>query len=212
MKKRQSIFPILTSIFVALFALVTSAYAAWVFLISREASAPVTPNTSVVVELNDNFKLYNADNDTEITNLYIICDAPTTATDNYLAGQGVYWSSKQDGSDVINNVYIKGTLNYHHESEIQTVSKVIISFVVGDFSIVNDYVTVGNFTAPANLEVAVADNAVIQSASFALPTLNYTALSLGISSLAEVNAMNESLVNSLNGKSISVTATIIDKQ
>ncbi len=194
----------------AMIAFIGIGFAAWTFTAERAVDdISITDKVAVAVELNDNFALYNADDDSEITALYLICDAPTAAVaGRYLAGSGVYWSSEADGSNVVTNVYIKGTLNYNVEDNVKPISKVVVTFTAGAFSVTSDYVNFGALTAPAAIEVTVANNADVQSADFALPTVAYTATALAIADVAGVTAMNTALGTSLSGKVISLSAQI----
>ena len=110
----------------AMLAFTGVGFAAWTFTTERSASVTVTDKVAVGIELNADLALYNADNDTQVTALYLICDAPETpAVDaDYLAGEGIYWSTSatgKDGSDnklEITDVYLKGTLNKVAEDNV----------------------------------------------------------------------------------------------
>lgn len=214
-------FKLMVITLLAMLAFVGVGFASWTF-----KNSVSTPNTTiedkvaVAVELNDNFKLYNAADDLEVTALYLICDAPVAAeadTTKYLAGEGVYWSTSATGKDgsgnklAITNVYIKGTLNYDAEDSVWPVTSVTVTFTAGAFSVTSDYVTFGALTAPAAVVVNVANNADVQSANFALPTVAYTATALAINSVSGVSAMNSALGTSLSGKVISLSAQITAK-
>lgn len=201
----------------AMLAFIGIGFAAWTFVSERALDdTPVSDKVAVAVELNDDFKLYNAANDSEITALYLICDAPTVATSDYLAGEGVYWSTSANGKDdlgnklAVTNVYIKGSLNYNAEDGVWPISKVEVTFSADAFSVTSDYVNFGALTAPAVQQYNVT-SADIQSANFALPSVSYKADALAINSVAGVTAMNTALGVSLTGKVISLSAQITDK-
>ena len=182
-------------------------FAAWTFTQERAAEVSVTDKVSVGIELNDNFKLYNADDDAEISSLYLICDAPTGKT-FVLGGEGVYWASDAAGITKVDDVYLKGTLLKEEEDGILNKSEVTVSFTASH-ALTSNYVTFGAFSAIADTTVTVANNADVQSADFYLPAVSYKDAALP-QSVAELTAMNTALATELSGAALSFTAQITD--
>ena len=156
---------------------VGASLAAWISTTARIAETEVAPKVAQEVELNNDFAIYNADDDTEVEHLYLICDAPANST-AYQPGYGVYWSTSETGLDAnddkleISDIYVKGTLAEIEHDGILSVDTVDVEFTAStSFSFSN--VTFGTFTAPASVTVAVADDAEVKSADFALPTVSY---------------------------------------
>lgn len=180
-------------------------FAAWTFTQQRSAEVAVTDKVAVGIELNDNFKLYNADDNASISNLYIICDAPA-AEAGILAGKGVYWASDVDGATKVDDVYLKGTLKKADEDSVLDKASVTVGFGA-THSMSSTYITIGAFAAIADEDVAVADNAVVQSDNFNLPTLTYVAVKIP-HSVEELTAMNTALATELSDAKVSFTAQI----
>lgn len=162
----------------AILAFVGVGFAAWTFTneVEQVTDATGTPKIVCAIELNDDFELYNATTNTVISTLYLICDAPASGL-NTLAGHGVYWSSADDATawaNKIDNVYIKGTLNYN-AYDIAEVASVTVTFATGtNYALANGtYVEFAAATLPAAKVVAVANNATVQSVNFALPVPSY---------------------------------------
>ena len=159
-------------------ALIGTGLAAWTFTnaVQQKTNSEATPQIVCAVELNDDFELYNAKNNTVISSLYLICDAPATGL-NTLAGHGVYWSSAADETayaNKIESVYIKGTLNYD-AYDIEELASVTVTFSQGtNYSLTNGtYVEFADATFPEAKVVTVENNAVVQSDDFALPLPSY---------------------------------------
>lgn len=184
---------------------VGAGFAAWEFTQARSAEVAITDKVAVGIELNDNFKLYNADDDTEITALYLICDAP--AGKSYvLEGEGVYWASDAAGATKVDDVYIKGTLNKEIEDNVLDDDVVTVSFAASH-NLDSDYITFGSFAAIADADVTAVDNADVQSAGFYLPTLAYIEAEIP-HSVADLTAMNTALATELDSAVLSFSAQI----
>ena len=184
---------------------VGAGFAAWEFTQVRDADVAVTDKVAVGIELNDNFKLYNADDDAEITALYLICDAPSGKS-YVLDGAGVYWASDAAGATAVDDVYIKGTLKKEVEDNILDDDKITVSFAASH-NLDSDYITFGSFAAIADVDVTVANNADVQSGDFYLPTLAYVEAEIP-HSVAELTAMNTALATELSGAALSFSAQI----
>ena len=197
---------------IAMLAFIGIGFAAWTFTGVQEvevAAGNIQDKVAVGIELNDGFKLYNADDDTEVTALYLICDAPTVGVaGKYLAGQGVYWATDAAGANAITDVYIKGTLAKADEDAVLDKATVDVAFTATK-SITSTYIQFGAFSAIANTTgIAVANNAVVQSADFALPAVSYVSAMIP-ESIAELTTMNTTLATELSTATLSFTAQIV---
>ena len=199
MKLRRSLFVITL---LAMLAFIGAGFAAWTFTneVEQGTDSEATPKIVCAVELNDDFELYNAATDTVISLLYLICDAPLSGL-NTLAGHGVYWSSVNTAaawSNKIDNVYIKGTLNYN-AYDIAELASVTVTFATGtNYALTNGtYVTFAAATLPADKVVAVANNAEVKSANFTLPVPSYTASvnTTNFNSVADVADITDGLAD-----------------
>ena len=175
-------------------ALIGTGFAAWTFTnaVQQKTDSEATPKIVCAVELNDDFELYNAKDNTVISSLYLICDSPAEGVLNTLGGHGVYWSSKADSTayaNKIDSVYIKGTLNYN-AYQVEDLASVTVTFEQGaNYSLTpGTYVEFAAATLPAAKVVTVANNAVVQSDDFALPVPTYN---------SEVNTTNFNSVASV---------------
>lgn len=205
MKLRNKLAAIMAT---AMLAFAGVGYAAWTFTAQREAEvATVEDRVSVGIELTNNFKLYNADDDSEVTALYLICDAPAGQT-GVLDGAGIYWATDAAGSNAISDVYLKGTITKENEDGIlDNKATVTVQFGASDNLETNAWVSFGNMDAPANLEnVSTANGTVVKSADFALPAVAYATVPTSVS---ELTTMNTALGTALSGATLSFTAQII---
>jgi len=189
----------------AMLAFAGTGFAAWTFTQQRDVDAAITDKVSVGIELNDDFKLYNADNNAEITNLYLICDAPTGKS-YVLSGEGAYWASDAAGAVKVDDVYIKGSLNKDIEDNILDKATVTVSFDA-NHDLDSNYITFGNFADIADEVVTVANNAEVKSDNFDLPTLSYVDDEIP-HSVAALTAMNTALATELADKALSFNAQI----
>ena len=195
---------------VAMLAFGGVGYAAWTFTNVENAQiSTIEDKVAVGIELNDGFKLYNAADDTEVTALYLICDAPAAET-GILAGDGIYWATDAAGANAITNVYIKGSLTKNMEDSVKDKTSVTVQFTA-THNLSSTYVTFGALTAPANKvvdNINAAGEFDVQSVSFALPTVEYVQANIP-HNITELTAMNTALGIDLSGKALSFTAQII---
>lgn len=214
MKLRRSI-AIITLI--AMLAFVGAGFAAWTFTnaVQQGTDSEVTPKIVCAIELNDDFELYNAATDTVISTLYLICDAPASGL-NTLAGHGVYWSSTANATawaNKIDSVYIKGTLNYN-AYDIAEVASVTVTFTTGaNYALTNGtYVQFAAAPLPADKVVAVANNAEVKSANFALPVPSYTAgvNTTNFNSVADVADITDGLADLVIAYKAQITAQTLN--
>ena len=76
----------------AMLAFTGVGFAAWTFTKTVEDSVTATSKVTCGIEAN-NLKVYNgsADGSAEIENIYVVFDAPTTATGDRKAGEGIFY-------------------------------------------------------------------------------------------------------------------------
>lgn len=98
----------------AMLAFVGVGFAAWVFTNTVTDTATVTSKVTCAIQA-DNVKVYNGED--EIENLYIIFDAPTTASGNRKAGEGIFYSTTADGANKITTLRLVGTI-VHNENDL----------------------------------------------------------------------------------------------
>ena len=72
----------------AMLAFTGVGFAAWTFTKTVEDNTTATSKVTCGIEAN-NLKVYNGD--TEIENIYVVFDAPTTATGDRKAGEGIFY-------------------------------------------------------------------------------------------------------------------------
>ena len=195
----------------AMLAFVGVGFASWTFQNQVATDAvTATPQIKAAVELSDDFKLYNAVGDAEITNLYLICDAPTSGNSNVLAGHGVYWSTSNNLANAyankIENVYIKGTLNYD-ANDIADLTSVTVTFTNNCTLTAGTYVEFGTPAVPAAIPVTIANGLTVQSATFALPVPSYKDAVDDFATVAQADTVTAGLA----GLVVSYKAQITDK-
>jgi len=209
----------------AMLAFAGVGFASWTF--QNTVSTPeisVVDEVAVAVEMDSTFNLKAYPNNsytegTEITALYLICDAPTPgAGNNYLEGNGVYWSTSATGKDgsgnklEITDLYLLGKLEYNAEDGVWPLTSVTVTFTVDNNLATNNYINFDN-------TLVIGDDVVITPVTDAaevayvlpLPAVSYTANALAISNVAGVTAMNTYLADALSGTRIIVSAQITDK-
>lgn len=212
MKLRRTLALIMVA---AMLCFVGIGFAAWTFTNIESAQvSTIEDRVAVGIELNDGFELYNAADNTVISTLYLICDAPSGET-GILNGQGVYWSTSVTGKDgsgnklAVTNVYIKGTLAKADEDGVWDKATVDVAFTADYSDLSSTYITFG--TAPtiaSTTGITVVDDAIVQSATFILPTVAYVTANLP-HSITELTAMNTALGTALTGTALRFTAQII---
>ena len=194
----------------AMVAFIGVGFAAWVFqnTVTTSAIEPID-KVAVAVELDETEGLHFYAEDTyatEVTALYMICDAPTVAS-AYLAGEGVYWAYDAAGEHPVTQLYVKAALNYDAEDGVLPISTVTVHFTLTNTLALDKYVTIGAMSAPSDVTVAVSNGALVE-AVLVLPTLTYTSDATSIADVAGVTTMNTYLGSHLTG-SIQLSAQII---
>lgn len=186
---------------VAMLAFAGVGFAAWTFTNTTDPAA--VSNTGAVtcaIEADD----ITVDHNT----IYLIFDAPTTASATRAAGHGIYWSTSNSTDESVTwaarITQLNLTGSFNHEANDIEGHDVSYLFDVNEVltGISSTYVsaTAGSFASGATGHTSgIAD----VTAVYTLPTFSYTALVEGYSSIAEMSAM----VAALSGASITLSFT-----
>ena len=86
----------------AVVALMGVGYATWTFTTAKTENVNVAGTAFAAIEAQ-NVQIKNADGSADVTNLYIICAKPEE--------DGIYWSTKADGSNQITQIKLIGSVN-----------------------------------------------------------------------------------------------------
>ena len=174
-------------------------FAAWTFTKTVQDSAVVESKVTCGIEAN-NLKVYNGSQ--EIEKVYVVFDAPTTATATRKAGEGIFYctdldnvsSSKVTTLKLVGQIdHIENDLHYNDENE-----KV-------EFKVVEDnHLPVAQISFSAG-SIADAEQVIVANdneyeAVYTLPTLDYVAAP---TTLAELTAFD----TAVSGKTIDLAFT-----
>ena len=183
----------------AMLAFTGVGFAAWTFTKTVEDSVTSTSKVTCGIEAN-NLKVYNGD--TEIENIYVVFDAPTTADDNRKAGEGIFYCSDitSPSTTKITTLKLVGQID-HIENDLHYGDVVEqVEFKVAETN--NIPVEQVSFSAGSIADsiqdVVVNDNEY--EAIYTLPTLDYVAAPI---TLAELTAFD----NAVSGTTISLVFT-----
>ena len=185
----------------AMLAFTGVGFAAWTFTKTVEDSVTATSKVTCGIEAN-NLKVYNGD--TEIENIYVVFDAPTTATGDRKAGEGIFYctdlaspSTTKITTKTLKLVgqidHIKNDLHYNDAvekvefkvAETNNIPVEQVSFSAGSI-------------ADSVQDIVVNDNEY--EAIYTLPTLDYVAAP---TTLAELTAFD----TAVSGTTISLVFT-----
>lgn len=198
----------------AMLAFTGVGFAAWVFnnTVETKEDASLTNSLHCAVELNDDLHLkLNGEN---ISDIYLIFDAPQTGGTNLVdGGKGVFWAADAQGENPIEDGVLKltGSLNYV-ENDIEDLATVTVTFKDNNSSFVgNNYVEFGDVDIPDAVVVTIAKGTDYESADFDLPTVAYTAEIDEISSVEELSHIADDIEISL-GYSAKITARTLNAQ
>lgn len=205
-------FKLMVITLLAMLAFVGVGFASWTFTNSVSTSKAAEKEVAVAVEMDRTFGLEayaDAEHTIVVNTLYLICDAPTAGTEDYLAGAGVYWAYDAAGLHAITNLYILGELEYNAEDGVKPLSSVTVTFTVTNTLAANDYVTFNSTaTVGSNVVISSISDGAEVAYTLPLPTPSYTAAVIAYNSVSQVTAMKEALVVS---GSIQVSAQITAK-
>ena len=183
----------------AMLAFTGVGFAAWTFTKTVEDSVTATSKVTCGIEAN-NLKVYNGD--TEIENIYVVFDAPTTADGNRKAGEGIFYCTDlaSPSATKITTLKLVGQIDHlendlHYNDVVEKVEFKVtetnnipaaqVSFNAGSI-------------ADSVQDVVVNDNEY--EAIYTLPTLDYVAAP---TTLAELTAFD----TAVSGTTISLVFT-----
>ena len=183
----------------AMLAFTGVGFAAWTFTKTVEDSVTATSKVTCGIEAN-NLKVYNGD--TEIENIYIVFDAPTTADVNRKAGEGIFYCTDlaSPSTTKITTLKLVGQID-HTENDLHyndVVEKV--EFRVTETNSIPAAQVSFNAGSIADSiqDIVINDNEY--EAIYTLPTLDYVDAP---ASLAELTAFDAAV----SGKTISLVFT-----
>ena len=183
----------------AMLAFTGVGFAAWTFTKTVENSVTSTSKVTCGIEAN-NLKVYNGN--TEIENIYVVFDAPTTATGDRKAGEGIFYCSDitSPSTTKITTLKLVGQID-HIENDLHygdVVEKV--EFKVTETNNIPAAQVSFNAGSIADSiqDVIVNDNEY--EAIYTLPTLDYVAAP---TTLAELTAFD----TAVSGTTISLVFT-----
>ena len=174
----------------AMLAFTGIGFAAWTFTKSVSDSASVVGKVTAAIEASGLAVEDGSGHD--VTGLYLICDAPSGQT-GLVAGQGIYWSTQADGSDVITTLTLIGSVN-EDDNDIADITTYEGHFAsTATSAVAGTWVNIAATSALDTTVTSASKNANV-STTFTLPTPSYAAIP---TSVAEVNAL-ETEVNALS--------------
>ena len=183
----------------AMLAFTGVGFAAWTFTKTVEDSVTATSKVTCGIEAN-NLNVYSGD--TKIENIYVVFDAPTTATGDRKAGEGIFYCTDlaSPSTTKITTLKLVGQID-HTENDLHyndAVEKVEFK-VTETNSIPTTQVSFNaGSIADSIQDVAVDDNEY--EAIYTLPTLDYVAAP---TTLAELTAFD----TAVSGTTISLVFT-----
>ena len=183
----------------AMLAFTGVGFAAWTFTKTVEDSITATSKVTCGIEAN-NLKVYNGD--TEIENIYVVFDAPTTATGGRKAGEGIFYCTDlaSPSTTKITTLKLVGQID-HIENDLHYTDVVEkVEFKVTETNSIPAAQVSFNAGSIADSvqDVVVNDNEY--EAIYTLPTLDYVAAP---TTLAELTAFD----TAVSGKTISLVFT-----
>lgn len=166
-------------------------FAAWAFTKTVNADLPVAGEATAAIEA-DGLVVKSGAN--EISNLYLICDAPSGET-GLVAGNGIYWSTENsnDYSKAITTVTLVGSVT-EDDNDILDFTTYTGHFAsTATSAVTGTWVNIAATSALDTTVVSVSKDADVEYI-WTLPTPSYAAVP---TSVAEVNEL-EAEVNALS--------------
>ena len=183
----------------AMLAFTGVGFAAWTFTKTVEDNTTATSKVTCGIEAT-NLKVYNGD--TEIENIYVVFDAPTTATGDRKAGEGIFYCSDitSPSTTKITTLKLVGQIDriendLHYGDVVEQVEFKVAE--TNNIPVEQVSFSAGSI-ADSIQDVVVDDNEY--EAIYTLPTLDYVAAP---TTLAELTAFD----NAVSGKTISLVFT-----
>lgn len=189
----------------ATLALVGAGFAAWTFTAeTAPVDVSIAGKATAAIEANDLRVTDGAGHD--VTNLYIICDAPTGKA-GVIAGDGIYWAKDAEGDEPISTLTLIGSVT-EDDNDIADINTYTGHFAGGALTAINGtYVEVAAASALDVNVVSASKNADVQT-TYTLPALSYVEANIptnvaGVNLLqAEVNAIDVTLSFTFNVASV----------
>ena len=183
----------------AMLAFTGVGFAAWTFTKTVEDSVTSTSKVTCGIEAN-NLKVYNGD--TEIENIYVVFDAPTTATGDRKAGEGIFYCSDitSPSTTKITTLKLVGQIDriendLHYGDVVEQVEFKVAE--TNNIPVEQVSFSAGSI-ADSIQDIVVNDNEY--EAIYTLPTLDYVAVP---TTLAELTAFD----TAVSGTTISLVFT-----
>ena len=183
----------------AMLAFTGVGFAAWTFTKTVEDSVTSTSKVTCGIEAN-NLKVYNGD--TEIENIYVVFDAPTTATGDRKAGEGIFYCSDitSPSTTKITTLKLVGQIDriendLHYSDVVEQVEFKVAE--TNNIPVEQVSFSAGSI-ADSIQDIVVNDNEY--EAIYTLPTLDYVAAP---TTLAELTAFD----TAVSGTTISLVFT-----
>lgn len=180
----------------AMLSLAGAGFAAWQFTNTQSETASGSNMVTCAVEADDL--------EADYTTLYLILDAPTDPTGPLNAGDGIFWSTTNDGSNPITSLTLTGSFN-HNAEDLHYDHAAAYTFgctASGDLAASTDYFTytAGSFASGATGTTSTFADV---EAVYTLPTYEYVAAVKAYDEVADVTAMK----TALSGKTLTLSFT-----
>ena len=183
----------------AMLAFTRVGFATWTFTKTVEDSVTATSKVTCGIEAN-NLKVYNGN--TEIENIYVVFDAPTTATGDRKAGEGIFYCTDLENPSTTKITTLKLVGQIDHAKNDLHYNDVVekVEFKVTETNSIPAAQVSFNAGSIADSvqDVVVNDNEY--EAIYTLPTLDYVAAP---TTLAELTTFD----TAVSGKTISLVFT-----
>ena len=179
----------------AVVALMGVGYATWTFTTAKTENVNVAGTAFAAIEAQ-NVQIKNADGSADVTNLYIICAKPEE--------DGIYWSTKADGSNQITQIKLIGSVNEDDlgNLDFDTYTVTFSCAYAGNSTL--KYVNIPAFALAEDVESEGKDTDV--EYLYTLPALSYNKTPENVAEVqamyAEVSALSIEIQFSFNVKAV----------
>ena len=185
---------------VTIIALVGVGFAAWVFSTSVDGSVEGATGVATAAIEAEDVLVKTADGSATVSNLYIICDSPSS-------GHGIYWSTTNDATswdNKITQVKLIGSVN-EEDLDILDFSKYTGTFTCSFAGVsTGTWINVGAIALDQDVE-STSKNANVECL-VSLPTLSYKATPTNVDEVqalqTEANALNLTITFSFSVDSV----------
>ena len=179
----------------AVVALMGVGYATWTFTTAKTENVNVAGTAFAAIEAQ-NVQIKNADGSADVTTLYIICAKPEE--------DGIYWSTKADGSNQITQIKLIGSVNEDDlgNLDFDTYTGTFSCAYAGNSTL--KYVNIPAFALAEDVESEGKDTDV--EYLYTLPALSYNKTPENVAEVqamyAEVSALSIEIQFSFNVKAV----------